>query len=58
MVTPEDPVALRAAVEKLVGDPQLARELGENGRRYVKAHFDRKVIAGRFVELLRETARR
>ena len=58
VVTPEDPVALRAAVEKLVGDPQLTRELGENGRRYVKAHFDREVIAGRFVELLRETARR
>ena len=56
VVAPEDPSALRAAVEKLAGDPQLAQRLGENGRAYVKEHFDRDVIARRFVELLREAS--
>lgn len=56
VVAPEDPAALHAAVEKLAADPALARELGENGRRYVAEHFDRTVIAERFVTLLREAA--
>lgn len=56
VVTPEDPEALREAVEKLAEDPSLARELGDNGRQYVAAHFDRRVIAARFIELLSETA--
>src|SRR5258708_11505538 len=49
VVWPEDPVALREAVEKLAGDPALARRLGEHGRRYVEAHFDQKLIASRFL---------
>lgn len=57
VVAPEDPSDLREAVEKLAENPPLARELGENGRRYVSAHFDRQVIAARFIELLSETAR-
>jgi len=56
VVPPEDPAALQAAVERLARDPALARELGENGRRYVEQHFDRDVIAKRFVELLHEAA--
>jgi colanic acid biosynthesis glycosyl transferase WcaI len=56
VVPPEDAVALRDAVEKLAADPHLARELGEKGRQYVSAHFDRRVIATRFIELLSETA--
>lgn len=57
VVEPEDPAALRAAVEKLAAEPELARRLGDNGRKYVVAHFDREVIAARFVDLLREAAR-
>jgi len=57
-VAPEDASAVREAVEKLAEDPLLARELGDNGRRYVSAHFDRNVIATRFIELLSETAGR
>ena len=56
VVAPEDASALRDAVEKLAEDPSLARELGDNGRQYVAAHFDRRVIAARFIELLSETA--
>jgi colanic acid biosynthesis glycosyl transferase WcaI len=55
VVAPEDASALREAVEKLADDPSLARELGENGRRYVAAHFDREAIAKQFIELLSAT---
>jgi glycosyltransferase involved in cell wall biosynthesis len=58
VVAPEDPAALRDAVERLAADPSLARELGEKGRQYVQAHFDRELIAARFLELLRDTVRR
>jgi glycosyltransferase involved in cell wall biosynthesis len=58
VVPPEDAAALRDAVEKLAGDPELARELGEKGRQYVSANFDRQVIATRFIDLLTETAGR
>lgn len=56
VVPPEDPRALRDAVEKLAADPQLAAKLGANGRRYVVEHFDRGKIAERFGDLLRQAA--
>ncbi len=56
VVPPEDAVALRDAVEKLAADPQLVRGLGDKGRQYVAEHFDRRVIAARFIDLLSETA--
>ena len=58
VVPPEDPVALRQAVEKLAANPTLAEELGQRGRRYVVDHFDRRVIAERFITLLHEAAGR
>ncbi len=56
VVPPDDPGALRDAVEKLAADPQLAAKLGANGRRYVVKHFDRGKIAERFGDLLRHAA--
>lgn len=58
VVPPEDAAALRDAVDKLAADPSLARELGENGRQYVAAHFERHAIAARFIDLLSQTAGR
>jgi colanic acid biosynthesis glycosyl transferase WcaI len=58
VVPPEDPAALRDAVVRLAADPAIARSLGEKGRQYVQAHFDRDVIAARFIELLWDAARR
>jgi colanic acid biosynthesis glycosyl transferase WcaI len=52
VVPPEDAVAMRDAVEKLAARRSLATELGENGRRYVLDHFDRRVIGDRFIKLL------
>ena len=38
LVPPRDPVALRAALERLLEDPELRRRLGEAGRE--KAHAE------------------
>ena len=39
VVPPEDPGALAEAVRKLAENPQLAEELGRNGRRYVEENL-------------------
>ncbi len=51
---PEDPAALAAAIRDLAHDPGRAQQLGENGRRYVRAHFSRDA----FVDKLEEIADR
>jgi glycosyltransferase involved in cell wall biosynthesis len=51
-VTPEDPVQLADAVRRLACDPALASRLGQGGLAYVRAHFDRRRIASRYLELL------
>ena len=39
VVPPENPEALAKAVSELVTNPELAKELGGNGRRYVETNF-------------------
>jgi glycosyltransferase involved in cell wall biosynthesis len=59
--TPEDDEALAAAAERLAGDPEEARRLGENGRRHVVEHFDRRTLAHDYLAILervRDDARR
>lgn len=51
-VSPEDPNALADAIRTLSQNPTLCRTLGENARRYVIAHYDRRELARRFAELL------
>lgn len=45
LVPPNDVPALRAAMEKLWTDPELARDMGAKGRRFVEQKFHPKVIA-------------
>ena len=49
---PGNAASLSAAVLALVQQPALARELGANGRRFVTAQFDRRVLARRFETVL------
>lgn len=51
--TPESPEELAASVRKLADHPELVRELGENGRKYAAARFDRNRIAAEFHTLLK-----
>ena len=51
---------LEAAVEamvELMGNPEMRRSLGEEGRRYALSHFSWPVVAKSYLELYRSTAR-
>jgi len=52
VIEPESSAGLCAAVLKLANNPELGRQLGANGQRYVAAHFDRRVLARRFEGVL------
>jgi glycosyltransferase involved in cell wall biosynthesis len=45
VVPPGDAKSLGEAIQVLAGDHQRKILFGQNGRRYVKAHFDRPVVA-------------
>lgn len=52
-VEPGQAQSLVKGIERLVNDPELARQLGKNGRRFVQEHFNRETIALRFYEQLK-----
>ena len=55
MIVPAaDPGALRAALERLMGDPSLRRKLGEAGRRRVEEEFALTRLRDRLGALYRE----
>ena len=43
-VEPESAVALAQAILRLRDQPELAQQLGERGREFVKSHFDRNLL--------------
>ena len=45
VVPPGDAESLAEAVQVLARDRQRSNLFGQNGRRYIKAHFDRPVVA-------------
>lgn len=53
-VRPEDPGHMAEAILRLYEDPQLATELGSNGRSYVRRNFCRDQLARTYLDLLRE----
>ena len=53
-VPPTDAVALRAAIERLLDDPALARELGEAARSWVTEHADIERYADRIAAVIAE----
>ncbi len=50
---PDDPSALAVAIDRLVGDPDLRRRLGEAGHRAALARFDRAGLADSWAEVYR-----
>ncbi len=53
-VEPENPKAIVEAVNKLTAMPEEElKRMGENGRKYVVRNHDYKVLAKRFVEIIR-----
>ena len=59
LVPPAEPMALAAAVQSLVADPELAEQIAARARLSVLDRFDRSVTADRVYEIYLElTARR
>ncbi len=49
---PENPQEMKDKILYLKAQPELRRELGRNGRRFVEEQFDRNKLADRYQELL------
>jgi glycosyltransferase involved in cell wall biosynthesis len=53
LVPPGDPVALAAAIDRLLSNPSLARDLGDHAARRAVAEYDASVMVRRYVGLYR-----
>jgi glycosyltransferase involved in cell wall biosynthesis len=53
-----DPVALRAAIQRLLHEPQTCARLGANGRKFMEENCSRPAFAARMAEMLKRHARR
>jgi glycosyltransferase involved in cell wall biosynthesis len=51
----EDADGLAAAVRALAADPVAARAMGEKGRAFVEAHYDRRKLADDYLKILERT---
>jgi glycosyltransferase involved in cell wall biosynthesis len=58
VIEPENAQELASSILRLADTPELCRELGENGARYVAANFDRRVLANQFERMLQDCVRR
>lgn len=56
LVPPRDPVAIRAALARLVADQELCARLGRMARARVERHFDWAALAPRYEKLMTERA--
>ena len=56
-IEPESSKDLAIQVLKLYRDPMLRQELGSSGRRYVLEHFDRRVLARQFADVMKLVCR-
>lgn len=54
VVPPEDPDAFVRGLIKMVDDPEMMEQQGENARKLAEEHFDRKLLGQQFIEFLEE----
>jgi glycosyltransferase involved in cell wall biosynthesis len=54
-ILPEDAEQLAAAVIRLLENPDLSKAFGAAAAGFVREHYDRAVLAGRYLELLEKT---
>ena len=57
MVPCGDHRALRAAIQRLVDEPETCARLGANGRRFMEENFSQSIFADRLAKLLKRYAR-
>ncbi len=53
---PENPADLADKIKAYINKPALVKDQGNNGYNYAKAHFDRKVLAEKYLDCLKELA--
>jgi len=53
---PDCPESLVASVERLADDPSLTARLVRSARQYVGEHFDRNMLASRYLDVLHQVA--
>ena len=58
VVPPQDAPALRGALERLVGDPELRKRLGEEARRHCSQHFSYESMLDRMEAIYRQVSGR
>lgn len=58
VVPPKDPKALAEAIIKLLKNPKLAKQMGENGRRLVKEKYDWKKVAREIEKVYKEVLKK
>jgi len=51
-VEPENSEQLAQTLKKLQAEPELRKQMGENGLRYVREHFDRKKVADQYIDII------
>jgi glycosyltransferase involved in cell wall biosynthesis len=56
-VPPGDPAALAQAIGRLADEPKVRSEMGNRGRAYIEANFDRVSLADRMVSVLEALSR-
>lgn len=56
-VPPDDPAALRSAIERVTADRGLAEQLGRSAREAVDERFTTRAFAGRLADVIRRLAR-
>lgn len=56
-ITPESAEELAAAVRYLADDPDAAASFAHAGSRYVREHYDRAVLARRYIDVLNDVVR-
>jgi len=52
LAPPEDPMAMASAIERILGDEELARRMGTNAREYVENNHSATRMAARYWEVL------
>ena len=53
-IEPENAAALAEEIALLASDPARCASMGRSGRAYVEAHFDRRVLANQYLQVLQD----
>ena len=51
---PEDPDAFVRCIERLSGSPETMKAMGDSGRSYVEKNFDRRLLAEKYLGVIRQ----